>query len=294
MNQYHNVLDQRMLEFRRKYYTDKLIRGSLLLALLVSSILFVLILSEGLFRFSASVRTAMVFGLGAIFLGVLGYMVIWPIFQLMNWSSTISDFQIAKMVKSHFPDINDKLINLLELKEQEDMSGALAMAAIDKKAEFIAPVKLSSAINLNVNRRYLWYLAIPIFLYALTAAFDPALLSTSTNRLINYNQEFVPPPPFEIQLNAIPSELVAGQDYDLSVKVNGEQLPSELYIFMKDDSEPNGQFIDFTLDQKNATDFGYTFTDVKDDFSFYIGNPEVNSKVFPVKVMKRPFIQNFK
>ncbi|MCB0371312.1 MAG: hypothetical protein KDD45_18315, partial [Bdellovibrionales bacterium] len=182
MNQNQQVLDQRLKEFRKKYYTDKIIRGSLILALLISSILFIVLLSEGVFGFSPGIRTAIVFGLGISFVGVLGWMVLWPSLKLFNLSRTISDLQIAKMVQQHFPDINDKLLNILQLRMQTDKSNTLAYAAIDKKTADIAPVSLSSAINLRLNNKYLYLLFIPIAFYLVTYLADPSLLGASSHR----------------------------------------------------------------------------------------------------------------
>lgn len=293
MKQSHSLLDQRMQEFRKKYYTDKILRGSLILALLVSSILFVLLLSEGLFGFSAGVRTTMVFGLGAIFLGVLGYMVVWPLTQLMSWSKTISDFQIADMVRGYFPDINDKLVNLLQLKNQSQ-DNSLALAAIDKKTDDIVPVKISSAINLNVNRKYLLYLGIPLLLFLLTYFVNPDFLGASTARLINYDKEFVPEAPFHLSLSKVPNQLVAGESYELKVNVDGNALPSELFIYIKDDSDPNAQFIDYSLNQEAGNEFIYTLSEVKENFTFFVGNYDVQSEKYPIEVLKRPFIKNFR
>jgi hypothetical protein len=293
MKQTHSLLDQRMQGFRRKYYTDKIARGALILTLLVSSILFVVLLSEGLFGFSAGVRTTMVFGLGAIFLGVLGYMVIWPVTQLMNLSQTISDFQIADMVRTHFPNINDKLVNLLQLKSSSE-DNSLALAAIDKKTEEIVPVEISSAINLKVNLRYLWWLALPIGLFLLTSMISPGFLGSSSERLVNYDKEFLPEAPFQLSLNEIPDQMVAGESYELKVDVDGSALPSELFIYIKDDSDPNSQFIDYSLNQEAANEFAYTLSDVKEDFSFYVGNIDARSEKYAIEVLKRPFIKNFR
>ncbi len=293
MNQSHSVLDQRMHNFRKKYYTDKILRGSLILALLVSSMLFVVLLSEGLFGFSAAVRTTMVFSLGAVFVAVLGWMVIWPLTKLFNMSQTISDFQIADIVKDHFPDINDKLVNLLQLK-RESQQNSLALAAIDKKAEDIAPVQISSAVNLKLNRKYLWYLAIPLFLFLLTYSFNPELLSASSARLVNYDTEFLPEAPFQIELSSVPQQLIAGESYDLQVSVDGKALPSELFIFIKDESDPESQFIDYSLNQEQPNSFSYQLSDVKEDFSFYVGNPDARSESYKIEVLKRPFIKNFR
>lgn len=292
-NQNQQVLDQRMQEFRKKYYTDKIIRGSLILLLLVSSMLFIALLSEGLFGFSTGVRTTIVFGLGAIFLGVLGYMVVWPLSQLFSLANTISDFQIADIVKSSFPDINDKLLNFLQLRRQSDLSNALVGAAIDQKAAEIAPVQISTAINFNVNKRYLWWLLIPLGLFLITYMADPSFLGASGHRLANYDQSFTPPPPFEIKFSEIPEKMIAGQDYTLSVSVEGRELPSELFIFIRDDSEEKGQFIDYNLNKTSPTTFEYTLSEIKDDFTLYVANQEVRSGEYSVDVLKRPYIKNF-
>ena len=292
MNQ-QKILDQRLQEFRKKYYLDKILRGSLILALLISSILFVALLSEGLFGFSSGMRTGIVYGLGAVFIAVLGAMVVWPGIQLAQLAQNISDFHIARLVKDHFPEINDKLINFLQLRSEAWGQSALAQAAVNQKAAEIAPVKLSSAINLNVNKKYLWYLAIPVLLFLITYAANPAFLGASSHRLINYDQSFLPPPPFEIKLAEVPGELVAGENYVLAVTVEGDELPADLFVFLRSEVEENSEYIDYSLNKESNTEFRYTLSDVKENFSFYIGNPEVRTESYEVKVLKRPFIKNF-
>jgi len=291
MSTHQQQLASRIEDFRKKYYTDKIIRGSLILALITSTILFVVLLSEGFFGFSSTVRTTLVFGLGLTFVAVLGYMVLLPIAQLFNWTKNISDLQIAQIVKTHFPNINDKLLNFLQLRKEPYQQGTLVAAALDNKALEIAPVKLSSAINFNVNRRYLGYLLVPILLFLLTYVADPSLLSGSGHRLINYKSEFAPPAPFLISLNDIPNEIVSGQNLELTVQVNGNELPADLFLYLRKSSE--SQFLDYTLEKRDANTFTYTIEDVKEDFAFYIGNPEVTSSTYEIGVLKRPFIRNF-
>jgi len=47
-------------------------------------------------------------------------------------------------------------------------------------------------------------------------------------------------------------------------------------------------------EKEKATEFNYTFSDVKEDFIFYVGNPEVKTNEYKVHVIQRPFIKNFK
>lgn len=293
MNQSTSQLDHQLQSFRKKYYTDKILRGSLILVLLFTSMLFIVLLSEGLFGFSSGVRTGIVFGLGGIFMVTLGFMVLWPLSKLLSLSKTISDFQIAGMVKTHFPNINDKLINLLQLRSSSQ-GNQLALAAIDQKTADIAPVSLSRAINLNVNKKYLLLLLIPLLFFAGTYLADKNLLSSSASHLLNYQEDFVAPAAFTVILTEVPSEMVAGQDYKVEVLVEGRELPEELFIYMKKSSET--QFLDYTLEKENNANFSYVLSDIKEDFSFYVTNPSferVDFEEYNIKVLKRPFIKKF-
>ncbi|MFK7972391.1 MAG: hypothetical protein AB8F95_18625 [Bacteroidia bacterium] len=292
MNQHQSQLDRQLKEFRQKYYTDKIIRGALILAILISSMIFVALLSEGLFGLSASIRTAAVYGLGAILLATLGYMVLWPAAKLFQISKGINDFQIADIVKQKFPNINDKLVNLLQLKRSYGEDNSLALAAIDQKTEEIAPVKLSKAIDLNFNKKYLYLLLIPLLFLGGTYMIDKDFFNDNLMHLARFNEEFVPPPPFTILLEELPDRVVSGQGYNLKATVVGDELPAELFIFMKKNSE--SQFLDYSLEKESNTEFTYKLSDLKEDFSFFLGNPDVKSEQYNVKVLRRPFIKNFK
>ena len=205
----------------------------------------------------------------------------------------INEYDIAGMVQRYFPGINDKLVNLLQLREQAHQQGALAYAAVENKAQDILPSRISSAINLRVNWRYLWYLLIPVGLYMITYLSDPQILGVGAGRLMNYNQEFLPPPPFQININELPDQVVAGDGLELQVNVEGLELPSELFVFVKNENEPDGDFVDYSMEKLDATHFKYTLSDLKQDISLYIGNPEVSSELHEVNVLRRPFIKQF-
>jgi len=289
----NQLINKRLSEFRRKFYVNKILRGSLILTVLTGAMLFVALLSEGLFGFSPSVRTGMVYSLGAVFVGILATMVIYPVSQLLSIAKTISDFQIADMVRKHFPDISDKLTNLLQLRRGLNTQNSLVMAAIDQKAGEIAPVRISNAINLNVNMRYVRYLALLLLLFIGVYLIDPNIIRNGGFHLFNYKQKFEKPAAFALEIDSLPTKMVAGETYNLKVKVkNARELPAELFIYLKKASESG--FLDFNLKKESKTDFTFTISDVKDDFSFYVGNPEVRTEEYKVKVLKRPFIKSFK
>ncbi|MDX1906754.1 MAG: DUF4175 family protein [Bacteroidia bacterium] len=294
MTQHQVALDQQMREFRRKYYVDKIIRGTLILALLASSMVLVALWGEGIFGFSSGVRTAIVFGLGTVLIGVGGYMVLWPVSQLMMIAPGINDVQVANLVQKLFPQISDKLLNLLQLRALADQENILAWAAMDRKAAEIVPVKISTGINLSLNRKYLWYLLVPVVMFMLSYVINPDWMAASGHRLIHYNKQFIPPPPFQLTISGVPEQVVAGDRLEMTVTATGDQLPGELFVYIHDTSRPDAAFMDYTLVRESPTTFTYVFPEVRDDIQFYVGNPDARTATQNIKVLKRPFIKNFK
>lgn len=286
------LFDKRLSEFRQKFYVNKILRGALILLVLTGAMLFVALLSEGIFGFEPGVRTGIVYCIAAIFVGVLGSMVIYPITQLLQISKTISDFQIADIVRKHFPEINDKLLNVLQLRRENATENALLAAAINSKSAEIVPVRISNAINLKLNYKYLRWLALLLLLFIGVYFINPEILSAGSYRLFNYDKKFIPPAPFSIKIEGVPQKVIAGQEIPVNIKVEGKELPAELSIFIKKNAEDG--YIDYNLKKDSLKQFSYVFSDVKEDFIFYVGNPEVKTEEFKIKVIKRPFIKNFK
>jgi hypothetical protein len=288
-----NLLMGHLREFRRKYYFNQIIRGSIGLLLITSSILFLSIAGEGLLGFSSSVRTGMIVVLGIVFLAVAGWGVIWPWSKMMNLSRPLSDMQIAELIRKHFPNVDDKLMNLLELRQRASVEeSALLIAAVQNKTEELAPVPFARAINLKVNWRYARYLGIPAALFLLLWFLRPDVLSGGATRLVNFNQEFIPPPPFSINVSNHPDQLIAGQGFKLESSVKGDELPAELYLYLKKASEK--EYVHYPMEKVRADEFFFEFADIKENFNYYIGNEGVESEKYGVEVLTRPSVRNFR
>ncbi len=293
MNTSEDILWGHIKEFRRKFYVNRIMRGSIALLLLMSSVVFLSVTGEGLLGFSSGVRTGLFYLLSLSFVGVALYTVVWPLSKLLNLSKPLSDTDVASLVRRHFPEIDDKLLNLLELRTfASGADNALLAAAIQKKTEDLAPIPFARAINLNVNWKFARYLAIPLLLFLLLGFVMPDVLSNGTTRLLNYNQDFIPPPPFAIVVENHPEELIAGQDFKLQAKVDGDELPQDLYLYIKKASET--EFIHYPMDQLRSDEFAYEFNDIKENFNYRIGNEEVMSDIYGVEVLTRPAIKTFK
>jgi len=160
----YNLLLQKLDSFTRKYYLSKLIRGLLYSVGIVILAFLVIAVLEYFFYFSSAVRKALFYG----FLGLSGLVfiggVLYPLLQILKLGKIISHQKAAQMIGTHFTDVKDRLLNVLQLKEQskDATSKALIEASINQKAATLKPVPFTQAVNLKRNTRYIKYALLPL------------------------------------------------------------------------------------------------------------------------------------
>ena len=83
--------------------------------------------------------------------------VFFPIIQLFQLTKKrLSQKEAAKIIGSHFPEIEDKLINILELNDSgSTFSSEIISAIIEKKYKKIQPFQFKSAIDWKTTFKYL-------------------------------------------------------------------------------------------------------------------------------------------
>src|SRR5690606_18537850 len=119
MNNY-DWLISKLDAFIRKYYANQVLRSTL--ALLISPLCFILITSIGeYFLYMASwlrLSIAVFFVVAAIFSLVIWIVI--PLLKMLRLRSGLSYEQAAKIIGTHFPQISDQLLNMLQLKKNEN------------------------------------------------------------------------------------------------------------------------------------------------------------------------------
>ncbi|MBO5843952.1 MAG: hypothetical protein J6Q96_03695, partial [Bacteroidales bacterium] len=61
--------------------------------------------------------------------------------KLLNIGKTISHEDAAKIIGKHFPEVADKLLNLLQLKQQSlNSDSQILLASIDQRTKELSPI----------------------------------------------------------------------------------------------------------------------------------------------------------
>src|SRR5690606_4279852 len=111
---------------------------------------------------------------------------------LSKLSKRLSYTEAAKIIGKHFPEINDKLVNTLELSSEEISyaSKELIQASIEQKSSLFRNFTFSEAINLKKNAKRTPWLLIPLAIGAIIYFINPKIINESGQRLLLVNQEF--------------------------------------------------------------------------------------------------------
>ncbi len=279
------VVDEKIASFRKKYYLNLFLRG----AILSLSLLLAYFLLATLIEYNLWLGRGIRLSLFILFFGTVAYCVFRFLRQPLIWwfsGNGIGKEQSAKMIGSHFPTIQDRLLNFLQLASVSKNRGALLEASLEQKASAFESFSFESIIDFGENRRYLKYLAVPVILFAGIFIVNQRIFTQSADRIIHFNQEFSPQAPFEFiiennQLIAFPNE-----DFTLRVNLKGEAIPDAAYLII------NQQRL--KMETSKVGEFIYTFEKLQQDFTFQIEAAGFYSQTFSMKIVNRPELLNLK
>lgn len=278
-----NKLDQ----FTRKYYINKMIRGALYFVGLAFLLFLVFSVAEHNFYFSQGIRKVIFYSFFGVSLISLLYWVVSPLTKYFRLGKTISHDQAATIVGTHFSDVQDRLLNVLQLKRQADNSSQtdLLLASIDQKSELISLVPFKNAIDLRKNRKYLKYALPPLMLFLVLLIAAPSIIKDSTFRIINNNKDFERAAPFKFLMEENEFQVIQYNDFELKIKIDGLSLPDEVFIDVDN--------YQYRMKKVAADQFEYLFKNVQKDTPFRIFAGNVKSAKFDLNVLEKPNLLEF-
>ncbi|MBS1940468.1 MAG: DUF4175 domain-containing protein [Bacteroidetes bacterium] len=281
----YELLIAKLDGFIRKYYKDRLIRGALYSTGLVVLFFLVTSLSEYFGRFGTGVRTALFWGLAVASAVVLVRLIAIPVFKLFRLGPVITHEEAAAIVGSHFPQVQDKLLNTLQLRGQATetpQQRQLIEASIAQRSRELSPVPFSTAIDLGRNRRYLRYALPPVGVLLVLLFAAPSLITGPTKRLIAHGTEFLPEAPFRFVVQNKQLTVPENEDFELKVEMQGGTLPQQVFL------EQNGQRI--PLVRQDVAHFTHRFRNVQAPVDFRLTADGFNSALLHLATEANPML----
>ncbi len=226
-------LIEKIQEFIRRFYLNRLLKGLLLGIVLLILLVLGIHGLEFLFWLPSTGRMLLfwIYIAGAGFISIK--YILLPLYHLFTYRKQMSAAEASRLIGKHFSEIEDRLLNTLQLQESAAQTGSdpLLEAAIDQRTESLSIYQFSNAISLRPSRNVLFSSAGLLLVFLFILIWNPAVFNDSGNRIVRYNQTFVKPLPFTISLpDKEALKTMQNKDYELIIRASGEEVPAEFYL----------------------------------------------------------------
>ncbi|MFO8146761.1 MAG: hypothetical protein R6U03_05170 [Gillisia sp.] len=280
-----NFIQQKLSAFIRRFYINELLKGSILFFSIWLFYLILILLIEYFFWLAPSGRSVLFWVFIAVSAGLLFKFILVPLAKLFKLSTGISLAEASKMIGKHFPEVNDKLLNVLQLQNSSEKSDLL-LASIAQKSRELKPIPFKFAVNFKSSLKDLKYAAFPvIIILAFLLTGNSSVFSDSYSRVVHYKTVYEPPAPFAFILNNDEFLVEEGKDLKLEVKTSGKVVPETMTIHY------NGEM--YYLKSSEANEFEYDFRGIKEDIDFYLSSNNVRSRNYKIEVLAVPKLLDF-
>ena len=283
------ILNDKIREFLRKYYLNKLYKGIIFFVIVLLATFIAFSLFEYFSYSNTVIRSVLFFSFIALAVGIgIAYILI-PALKIGGPGKQLTNEEVAKIIGDHFEQIDDKLLNLFELQKQMErgdyVSYDLLSAAIDNKIDSFRTYSFVQAIPVGKTKRFALWMLLPIAIFLLLFSIKKELFTESTKRIVHYSEVYEKPAPYSFVITNDSLKAFQYEDYTVNVKVEGSEVPDEVYIKYKNRNYKC---------QKNAnSEFSYTFSNLQQNTEFQINTDEVTSTVYEIEVLPKPVMLGF-
>jgi hypothetical protein len=278
------TLLQRIDEYKKRYFQNQLVKGSLFFVALLGSGYLLINTAEFVGRFNSVGRGALFFGFLLTVLVGLYLFIIRPLLSLYGLNKPLSNDEAARQIGTFFPEVGDKLLNTLQLQRISADQSDLLQASLNQRSQQLLINRFANAIQISRNRQFLKYAIPPLALILLILIVNPAFFTKSSTRLVNYNKEFVEEAPFQFVVQNKSLKAFRNEDFPLSVKLTGDALPQAIYVVANGTRfklEPSGDH------------FTYNFDNLQRDLDFHLEAAGFQSSSYKVSLIDRPAVLSF-
>lgn len=277
-----NKIHQNIEAFTKRFYQRDLYTGLIITLSGLTGVFILFIISEYIFRFSGNLRAFLFYAFLAILFLTSIKNIFLPIAKILGLVKRISTLDAAKKIGEHFPEIGDRLTNTLQL--ETTTNNELVLASINQKINTIDPFPFKEAVSFeNLTKVSKWAL-IPLLFVILIGSINPNILTSGTDRIVNYNEEFAPDNPFTFEIINNDLSAFRNENYDLKIKFSSDEIPKDIYL------THNNQSLRFKKAENNT--FLFQFRNIQNTVLFNIKTDDFISENYKLRLIEKPVLSN--
>ena len=282
-----NTLINRVEAFIKKFYLNALIRGLLMSAMLLSLLVLVVNTLEYFGWFPGWMRLTLLILFAVGFIYILLFSLAIPAYKLLRYRKQMKVEEAARLIGIHFPEVNDRLVNTLQLLKQNEGNAQsdLLQATLEQRMGQMRIVPFTQAVDFKTNLRIVRYAIFPVLLLLGVVLFLPGFIAKPAQRILHFDQHYAKPLPFEVILPSGELSTLQNEDFQLNVLLQGEAFPDEFFVELN-----GGRFL---MQKLSTNSFVYTFRKPARSIQFDLAGGEYKSGTLLLEVRPKPILMSF-
>lgn len=211
--------------------------------------------------------------------------ILWPLLYLLGLKRDLNDQQAAQIIGNAFPEVGDRLRNLLDLSQNPKKS-ELLIASIEQRSQQLKPFEFDKAVKFQTLKPYVLALIIPLVI--ILSLWGIGIVEDwfdSYKRVVAFNEEFERPAPFEFIIDQEHLEVLQGKPVTVTVRTRGDAVPETMDLLWKGASLP--------MKKTGPATFTYTFTPPLSEGVFQFTAGGFFSRNYQLWVREVPVILDF-
>ncbi len=222
---------------------------------------------------------------------VVGYGIVMPLLRHMGFLSGREEHQIARQVGRTYPEVGDRLLNLLQLADGNHSSSPEPFVdqAVQKLGEPIQDVDFARIASWNSTLKWSRFVAVPTLLLLVLLVAAPGPFLEATYRVTHPGEQFERPAPYALVVTPGDAELVIGEDLTVFLSISGLQPEEAPLIEVLVDGEMRSRFVN--LSENLEGQLFHTWANIRYPFRYRMTTPLVTTPWYEVTLVERPLVQ---
>jgi len=307
----YSEMRQRLAEVRSRIYREQVFRGMLRSGSLTIGLLIVICATEALSHGNPFFRTTF-FIVGSItVLFLAGIFIVDPLLRWKNILKSLSEKEIAGFVGAKFPEIKDRLWNILDIFNEHEAvenrpvgfhpnySPELIDASFGDLQKAAAQLSFTEVVSYDQIRRAGGYFTL-VFIFGLILFLIPQFdLLPAANRLVHFRSEFSEPAASTLLVRPGNVEIVKGESVPVAISLieNAEMAgpirhspPKKILLSIRQSDASSEDVIEVKAD--SAGQFHYTISSLRQSSEYFAEAEGIKSSRYTINVIDRPVVRS--
>jgi hypothetical protein len=252
-------------------------------------------LLEGLFNFNTPGRTILFFIFSAFLLGIIINFTVIPLLKYFNIINNYHEETLAKRIGDHFPSLKDNLLNSLQLyrslNNKYKYSSGFVEASLAQAGNNAKNLNFDAIIDKSQIKKYFQLSLVLILLFTISMVTSSDFYLSSFNRIIHFNQSFLPPAPFYFTIKPGNIEATKGDSINIIIHITGQKQEE---VDLKIRYEELKDFESNKILPDALGDFYFKIKSIRSSLEYFAESKGISSETYNIKIIDRPVIKNLR